>query len=354
MYRDRTGLYYSYRQSYARHPVGGSSAYGSQLAAPYDTSARVAGDEDRNPLLTGSDPNAVRAAGHDVNITLTDLPPSWADISDEVNDLLALAKKKGATLDKLHQDHLLPGFDDRSSQEIMIENLTMEITQHFRECQRLIARLGKAPVSSDAVATMNKNMQISLATKVQDASTVFRKKQSSYLKRLRGIKEASEPETSWHSSAAADDDLDVSFSQSQIQQSARLAMDTNDSVIRQRESEINQIAQGIIELADIFRSLQIMVIDQGSMLDRIDYNIEEMRTHVKAAETELRQAASYQKSSQKKKLILILSPHRSEHVIYRPPPDTSTPPADSIPPDNAGDGAGGGGTPATGGTGAGA
>jgi syntaxin 16 len=63
-------------------------------------------------------------------------------------------------------------------------------------------------------------------------------------------------------------------------------------VIAQREQEINDIAKGIIELADIFRDLQTMVIDQGTMLDRIDYNVEKMVTNVKGAEQEIKTVGS--------------------------------------------------------------
>ena len=64
-------------------------------------------------------------------------------------------------------------------------------------------------------------------------------------------------------------------------------LNTNDVAIAQREREIEDIAQGIIELADIFKELQGMVIDQGTMLDRIDYNVENMAVNVKAADKEL-------------------------------------------------------------------
>jgi len=82
-------------------------------------------------------------------------------------------------------------------------------------------------------------------------------------------------------------DADKSFSQSTLQQTAQKHLRGNDAVIAQREQEINDIAKGIIELADIFKDLQTMVIDQGTMLDRIDYNVERMTVDVKAAEKEL-------------------------------------------------------------------
>lgn len=82
-------------------------------------------------------------------------------------------------------------------------------------------------------------------------------------------------------------ETDKSFSQSTLQQSAQKHLTSNDATIAQREREINDIAKGIIELADIFKDLQTMVIDQGTMLDRIDYNVEKMTVDVKAAEKEL-------------------------------------------------------------------
>ncbi|KAK9491720.1 t-SNARE [Lipomyces doorenjongii] len=345
MFRDRTNLYYSYRQSYARHPFTTSTpgyVYASSVVATHGTpppgSSR---DEDRNPLL--SDAGNSGDVGDDVAIEMDILPPSWTDVSDEVNQILDMIKQKSDRLDKLHQEHVLPGFDDRSKQESVIEHLTAEITEHFHECQRLIKSLETILQQSSPTSTqinMSRNMQISLATKVQEVSTQFRKKQSTYLKTLRGNRAASLPLVT--TTTYPEDDLDVSFSQSQIQQSARVAESSNDTVIRQREAEITQIAQGIIELADIFKELQTMVIDQGTLLDRIDYNIENMKVHVKAADTELRQAAHYQRRTQKCKIIIFLSLlvfllmvviyFKFRRRSYSPPPPPPPPqPQDSTP-----------------------
>lgn len=50
-----------------------------------------------------------------------------------------------------------------------------------------------------------------------------------------------------------------------------------------------------------------MVIDQGSMLDRIDYNVENMSRDVKEADKELKVASGYQKKTIKRKVMLLLA-----------------------------------------------
>lgn len=120
------------------------------------------------------------------------LPPRWIDVQDEVTELLADIAQKSARLDKLHQKHLLPGFGDeeaRKEEESVIEQLTQDITRGFHECQKAVQRIERMVQEarqqggvSKGDETMAKNIQISLAARVQEASAGFRKKQSTYLK----------------------------------------------------------------------------------------------------------------------------------------------------------------------------
>jgi hypothetical protein len=119
------------------------------------------------------------------------LPPRWVDVQDEVTEILTNVTLKSSNLDKLHQKHVLPGFDDehiKQQQEQEIESLTQEITLGFRNCQRAIQRIEKmvkeaqmAGSLSKGDETMARNIQIGLAARVQEVSASFRKKQSNYL-----------------------------------------------------------------------------------------------------------------------------------------------------------------------------
>lgn len=128
----------------------------------------------------------------DAIIEMDVLPPRWVDVQDEVTDLLAEITKKSAQLDKLHQKHVLPGFDDdhvKKEEEAVIERLTQDITKGFHGCQRAIQRVDmmirdaqQHGVVSKGDETMARNLQISLASRVQEVSAGFRKKQSNYMK----------------------------------------------------------------------------------------------------------------------------------------------------------------------------
>lgn len=280
------------------------------------------------------------------------LPPRWADITDEVTEILADVARKSQKLERLHQQHVLPGFDDehtKRKEEKDIEGLTQDITKGFHDCHRCIQRVESmvreqrvAGTLTKAEEVMAKNIQVSLATRVQEASAAFRKKQSAYLKstpptslpfihtcfgtdipslsELRGIQNPSLPPertstplggatSSYNTSdiTLLESETDKSFSQSALQSSLQQKqLHKNDAAIIQREREIEDIAQGIIDLSDLFRDLQSMIIDQGTMLDRIDYNVERMATDVQAAEKELNVASGYQKKTTKRKIIFLL------------------------------------------------
>lgn len=128
----------------------------------------------------------------DAVIEMDLLPPRWTDIQDEVTELLGDIALKSANLERLHQKHVLPGFDDedvKRGEEAAVERMTQEITRGFHKCQKAIQKIEimvKDAKHQGGVSkgdeTMARNIQISLASRVQETSAGFRKKQSNYLK----------------------------------------------------------------------------------------------------------------------------------------------------------------------------
>ncbi|KAJ9639382.1 t-SNARE affecting a late Golgi compartment protein 2 [Coniosporium tulheliwenetii] len=321
MWRDRTNLV---TPSVALHllppillsPPPKKPRHGGPSSNGFGGTAR--GSEERQGLMSSG---AFEDDG-DAVIEMDLLPPRWLDVQDEVTEYLSDIAKQTRRLDQLHQKHVLPGFDDED-EEREIEQMTQEITRKFQSCQKAIQRIEMMVREakqqgniSRGEETMAKNLKISLASRVGEVSATFRKKQSAYLKKLRALgglttpisRSATPVQNPYTDPSMQESEADRSFSQGTLLQAQqkRVKNNANDTVIAQREREIEDIAQGIIELANIFQELQTMVIDQGTMLDRIDYNVERMAVDVKAADKELTIATGYQKKSIKRKVILLL------------------------------------------------
>lgn len=174
----------SYRQSYTHHPSNKSSFKPSSNG--FSTSSSLPVHDERRGLMSAGaydDPDS-----GDVVIEMDLLPPRWLDIQDEVNEALAQVAAETKKLEQLHSKHVLPGFDDedvKRKEEREIERLTQIITRKFHECGKSIKTIEGMVKSGDvgrSEETMARNLMISLASRVGDASATFRKKQSSYLK----------------------------------------------------------------------------------------------------------------------------------------------------------------------------
>lgn len=296
----------------------------------------------------------------DAVIEMDVLPPRWLDIQDEVTQTLADIAGKMKRLDQMHAKHVLPGFDDESvkaKEERDIENLTQDVTKDFVVCQKAIRRIDRMVQEqqqqsggnfSSADGTMAKNLKMSLASRVGDVSTLFRKKQSAYLKKMRALGGMSSPldrsgtplaQNPYTDPAMMDSETDRSAAQSTLLQSAQVRRRGNmDAQIDQREREIEKIAQGVIDLSNLFQEINTMVIDQGTVLDRIDYNVERTAEHVKEADKELKVATGYQKKGTRRKIILLLilivvgmfillliKPKRSGQPVTAPPAEPAVP-----------------------------
>lgn len=56
-----------------------------------------------------------------------------------------------------------------------------------------------------------------------------------------------------------------------------LRVDGMEAYAEERDREVQNILQSINDLGQIMKDLSVLVIDQGTILDRIDYNMDQVR-----------------------------------------------------------------------------
>ncbi|CCC67448.1 hypothetical protein NCAS_0A08900 [Naumovozyma castellii] len=321
MFRDRTNLFLSYRRTFPHNAQFSTIGSGRK---PFQDNENV-GDLDLEayPMV---DMDSTSSSGK-----LDTLPPLFVEIARDIDEYLIEVASLMGKLTKLYKKNSLPGFEDKSRDESVIEDLSYKVIQNFQKCYNITKKLEKIfNTQMMEGKQLNKGELIILdnilkryAQKIQGESNRFRVLQNSYLKflnkdDLKPISAKPESDTSQmllfemedneQSNVEAQQDIDA-YSRKTLQRQQELTT-TNESsqqFLQQRDEEITQLAKGVLEVSTIFREMQGLIIDQGTVVDRIDYNLQNTTIQLKEANKELGQATVYQKRTQKCKIILLLS-----------------------------------------------
>lgn len=167
----------------------------------------------------------------------------------------------------------------------------------------------------------------SLAKRLQEQSVTFRQSQRKYLAEVQAQKSGglvpglgSSPISSTASSfdqfgidlGGGGESSSVNgrgdfFLPSSSQQQQLAVVDDLTEAVQSRDQEIVKIAQSIEELGSIFKELAVLVIDQGTILDRIDYNMEAVVESTKTGIKQLEKAEKSQKNNRPLRCIVCLS-----------------------------------------------
>jgi len=293
--RNKTANFIRLREQYVKahgHPTGAKTIPGD-----YNASGNAYNHISTSNLLDA------QAFDETSSQTTINMPPDWlARVSDVQHDIQKITTKMN-DLSELHKKHLLPGFDDRTDEEHAVEIMTADITKLFHQAQAKIKRVGVDEKLSQEEKKIKVNIQSALATKVQDLSHQFRKNQKSYLQTLRSRSKKGKAGSGFINFEEVDIDEyeDKGFSEQALADMAGM-----EARVSQRERDIKLIAKSINDLAEIFKDLSILVIEQGTILDRIDYNLEQTTHHIEEGNASLTTASEIQKKTRSKMCILLL------------------------------------------------
>lgn len=253
-------------------------------------------------------------------IELKPLAPSIFDISNSLDTVLESIRQKTHELSLLYKKLLITRDTEKLRLELRIEELNYDITKMFEACYVLIKKFEflqknferlHLDYTADELAIIE-NYKKTYALKIQDSLVVFRNLQNNYIKFLKDDDDdetdklllSATPSTV----ALMEDTQNIEDYSKQVLEQAQqqIQNNPNSQLIAQREREISKLAMGILEISTIFKEMETLVVDQGSMLDRIDYNLTRAVEDLKTSDKELIKAQGYQKRTTKCKIIFLL------------------------------------------------
>lgn len=294
-----------------------------------------------------------KSSGSDEEVELNEeyvSPPIWADTVENTKYTISKIATKQQELETLHKKLLRPDFVEKSDDEVMMEHLGQEIGKLIGIAHKniLVIKSHQFSTSSALERKLIENIVRGLIFTLQNQTANFRNEQNCYLKQINQMEEYSneffeslnfngfnddattsktsvdsfdnflKPATSTNYNQSQlddldnDDRLDEYFAQLRPSQKLnqqhllKIEMD-NTKMVAAREKEVMGIVKTIVDLNQIYKDLSNLVEEQGTVLDRIDYNIECTQTRVYEGYKQLKKAERYQRASRKMYCIFILS-----------------------------------------------
>jgi len=218
--------------------------------------------------------------------------PTWTHIADNVRSRFDQLEIELKQLQQVHQSQLRQGVDPAKEQEKQgkANALTESISAGFSYCHKWIDMVVKNGVGSSQDSRVRKNVQVALATRLQKLSNLFRKDQRRFMKQLHDQSKAANQQDDPFQfiSAFEEEEEEAFFSQAQLEE-----IDTMHDLVDERDKEVQAIAKSVAQLSEIFKELSTLVIDSGTILDRIDFNMEMVVENVHKAEEDLVAASKY-------------------------------------------------------------
>jgi syntaxin 16 len=322
--RDRTALFLRYRE---------------EANAIHDVPRRRTGaagnghggdEEDPRPLLGEA---SCRGPLKRTRLLAQAPEPNWVSVYRDLVDDIAEVDNLLGQLRGLHARHLLPSFGKGDGATVTLETeittAAKELSTALHAAERKMRLLGGP--EDDEEVVVRRNVQKRFAAQLQDQSMNFRLKQKEYLSELRGQRDGTgetgpgigltslarggsidvragsmrhsiSDSENYVALAEEDDELDDYDAQQHVRD-----LRGGERLAAERNREIAKIAASINDLATIVKDLAGLVVDQGTVLDRVDYNVEEVRSTTKAAVRQLRIADRYQRKRHAFWCIVILA-----------------------------------------------
>jgi syntaxin 16 len=143
-------------------------------------------------------------------------------------------------------------------------------------------------------------MQQAVIKKISEFTKKFKLNQEIYSKKYKDLVGEDDPTFQFHSSKEKDNN---EFNNTIDN---FLMTDDNNLALIRRDTQLNNLLNNVNDLAELFKDMQSLVMEQGSILDRIDYNIDIASTNVTLGKNSIVKANEYHKNNCFRNVIIVL------------------------------------------------
>lgn len=222
------------------------------------------------------------------------LPPQWIEKIEECSEDIRNVKLKLLELEKLKKKKLVNVLQDDQMIIQEIAKMCTDITLMIKNCESKIQGIAwegtkwgegkdeltdkqhgketdgrdeRQPDPNDIIGKLKINAKKSLISQLKSISHTFHNKQKAYINEFKKI-----------TNECNDYAGDFAIGEMENMQQQELTYQGNNNLsgvnIARRNMDLKKISNTVIDLHHIFKELSVMLVEQGSMLDRIDYNLD--------------------------------------------------------------------------------
>ena len=209
-------------------------------------------------------------------------------------------------LQEKQQQRLIPKFDDKENKKLnkIIKEIGTEMTLDLKECQKILKDIinDKKDEENDlnnlngSSFQIKQNMKQNILTKLNEFTKKFKLNQELYNNKFQDF-------------VFDEEQANKSFSANKIEDKNKndfLSTQENHDYLRKRDEDLTNLLNSINELAQIFKDMQALVMEQGTILDRIDYNIDIASSNITSGKKSISKADKHLKNNCFRNVIIIL------------------------------------------------
>ena len=225
--------------------------------------------------------------------------PKYMDIYEQCDNLLKDFDIEFNKLKEEQQKRIVPNFNETESKLITqnIQIISSKMTIQLKKCRQLTKELKTLLANSDVDENVKINMYQNLLNRLAETTRALQINEEMQLQKYQ---EFNGVEDSFFNINNYDS---IETTQTQNFKS----IDTKKiDVVKDRNKEIDQIVKTVNDLKEIFQEVSEMVIFQGTILDRIDYNIYQSRHNIRKGNREMEETHERIKSGCLRRLNQIL------------------------------------------------